>query len=210
MNIFWASGIVGLAPIVVAVIVWWSIEIADALGPTAQTTAIASLLLALLILLFGYGFKTDGPPLGLPDTVDTGAYAGMKTSTKRATEVDAFMALSEKWVGPTTSVTVVDMPGAYLLTGGLPLTNVVWLDPGPFDEFTVAYLDRTGKWPEVVFVPLLRLDQPPSIIETSPFLSAVLKRYKLAERSLSAGVAVFTSSDYEPPAVMAPGAGTGR
>lgn len=197
-DIFWASGIVGLGPIVVTVIVWWAVELGRVFGPNVEAASVASLLLALLVLLFGYGFKTDGPPLGMPETVSTGAYAGVQMSEQRAAEIEDLTRLAKKWVGPNTTVTVVDMPGAYLVTGGIPLTNVVWLDPGPFDAFTVKYLDRAGRWPDVVFVPLSRLNQPEEVIEASPFLSAVVKRYTLVERSEVSGVAVFTAGTVEP------------
>jgi hypothetical protein len=197
-DIFWASGIVGLGPIVIAVIVWWAVELGKTFGPNAEAISVASLLLALLVLLFGYGFQTGGAPLDLPDTVKTGAYAGVQMSAQRAAEVEDLTRLAAKWVGPNTTVTVVDMPGAYLITGGIPLTNVVWLDPGPFDAFTVDYLDRAGRWPDVVFVPLSRLNVPAEVIEASPFLSIVVKRYTLSERSQVSGVAVFTAGGLQP------------
>jgi hypothetical protein len=202
-DIFWASGIVGLAPIVVAVVVWWAIEVRDALGSVAEVGAVASLLFALLVLLFGYSFKSDGPPLGLTTTIPSGAYAGMRTGAGRAAEVADLARLGQKWVGPATAVTMVDLPGGYLVTGGVPVTNVIWLDPGPFDGFTVAYLDRTGRWPDVVFVPLSRLifldgGQPTSAVTTSPFLSAVLTRYTLVDRGELAGVAVFAAKGIGP------------
>ena len=196
-DIFWASGIVGLAPLVVAVVVWWAVEVRHALGMRAEMTAVASLLVALLLLLFGYGFKTDGSPLNMPAMITEGAYAGVRVGTGRAAQLAEIERLADKWVGPTTTVTSVGLPGAYLITDGKPLTNVTWLDPGSFDQSTVDYLDRAGRWPDVVFVQLARLNKP-TVVRASPFLAVILSRYTLVERSTVGDVAVFTSSGLKP------------
>jgi hypothetical protein len=202
-DIFWASAVVGLAPIVVAMIVWWATEIHDTLGAGRETAAVAFLLAVLLVLLFGYAFNTDGQPTALPATIPTGAYAGLKTGAQTAAEVADLARLGQKWIGPTSTVTVVGLPGAYLVTGGVPVTNVTWLDPGQFDIFTVAYLYRVGRWPDVVVVPLSRLHfpdggRPTSAVDSSPFLATIVDHYTLRETSEVSGVAIFTTDGLDP------------
>jgi len=192
-----ASGIVGLAPLVVAVVVWWGSEIADTLGPVSETRAVGALIVALLVLLFGSSFY-DGNPVRFRRTITAGAFAGVTTSEHNVTQVAALSGLASRWVRPSTTVAVVSMPGAYLAIGGTPLTNVVWLDTGRLDDFTVAYLDRKGRWPDVVFVPLKRLSRPASEIAAAPFLSAVVNRYRLVDQSKTAKVAVFVSDGTAP------------
>jgi hypothetical protein len=202
-DIFWASGVVGLAPLVVAVVVWWATEVRGALGTGRENAAVAFLLAALIVMLFGYAFNTNGTPTALPATITTGAYAGLKTGAQTAAEVADLERLGQKWIKPTSTVTIVGLPGAYLATGGRALTNVTWLDPGQFDIFTVAYLYRVGRWPDVVIVPLTRLripdgEPPTTAVTTSPFLSAVVGHYTLVDTSEVSGVAVFTTDGLDP------------
>jgi hypothetical protein len=202
-DIFWASGVVGLAPLVVAVVVWWAMEVRDTLGSGPEKAAVAFLLVALIVMLFGYAFNTEGTPTALPATITTGAYAGLKTGTQTAAEVADLSRLAEKWIKPTSTVTIVGLPGAYLVTGGRALTNVTWLDPGQFDIFTVAYLYGVGRWPDVVIVPLTRLrfpdgGAPTTAVSTSPFLSLVVGHYSMVDRSDISGVAVFTTDGLDP------------
>jgi len=202
-DIFWASAIVGLGPLVVAVIVWWATEVRDTLGSGPETASVAALLVVLLILLFGYAFNTTGTPIALPATIPNGAYAGLQTGAQTAAEVADLQRLAQKWIKPSSTVTVVGLPGAYLVTGGQALTNVTWLDPGQFDIFTVAYLYRVGRWPDVVIVPLMRLHfpeggPPTTAVTTSPFLSTVVEHYTLVDTSEVSGVAVFTTDGLDP------------
>jgi hypothetical protein len=195
-SIYWASGIVGLAPIVVAAVLWWAGEVADTLGRPAGVAASALLVVAVLGLLFSTAFKDDAP-LTLRYTIRSGAYAGITTDSGHASQVAELMGLGAKWVGPDTRVTVAGVPAGYLLTGGVPLTNVIWLDPGPSDVFTVDYLTRVGRWPDVVFAPLPAVKGPPSA-DADPFLSAVIARYQQVDVGPASGIAVFASSGTRP------------
>jgi len=102
-----------------------------------------------------------------------------------------------RWLVIAAAVVIVGLAAAYLITDGKPLTNVTWLDPGSFDQSTVDYLDRAGRWPDVVFVQLARLNKP-TVVRASPFLAVILSRYTLVERSTVGDVAVFTSSGLKP------------
>ena len=190
-SIFWASGIVGLAPLVLASLVWWGMQIGEGAGEAAKRAAIAVMLLGLLLMLFGVSID-DASPLVLRSTITAGPFAGVTTTPLRATRVAEIERLGTRWVGPQAPVTVVFMPGAYLLTGGVPLTNVTWLDTGNgLDPATVAYFDSHASWPEVVFVPFGVADAPAAVIARSPFLTAVMSRYTLVERSAVARLAVY-------------------
>lgn len=190
-SIHWASAIVGLAPLALAVVVCWIGEIAETAGSAAGAWATTVLLVAMLVLLFGSAFK-DGAPLTLSHTIVTGAYAGITTDSGHASEVAELGRLAARWVGPSTTLTVMAMPGAYLVAGGVPVTDAVWLNPGPIDVFTVDYLDHGGRWPDVVLVPLSLAGQSRAAIAADPFLSVVASRYRLVERSAVAGVAVYS------------------
>jgi hypothetical protein len=185
-----ASGIVGLAPVVIAVVVWWCCEIADVLGRPAEAGAAAAMLAILLVLLFGSTLY-DGTPALLRATIPQGAYAGITTNPHQAARVADLRRLSGRWVGPRTTVTVVGLPGVYPAIGGVPLTNVVWLDPGPWDSFTVAYLNDKGRWPDVVFAPLMFARASAAKLAKDPFMAEVVAHYALVERSSVSGVAVY-------------------
>jgi hypothetical protein len=185
-----ASGIVGLAPFVVAVVVWWAGEIADTVTPVAGAGAVVALVFALFVLLFGSAFKDDAP-LALDRTIASGAYAGVTTGRVHEAEVAELGEAAAKWVRPSTTITIVGLPGAYLATGGVPLTNVMWLDPAAGDAATVAYLDRAGRWPDVVLVPAVLMDRAPSTMAADPFLSQVAGRYRFVERLKVTGLAVY-------------------
>jgi hypothetical protein len=95
-------------------------------------------------------------------------------------------------VHPGTGVLVLDVPGVYLLQSGDIVTNAAWLSFGPADATTVAYLDRTGRWPDVVFVP--GMDDPggPGAPHAGDVLdTALAARYRLAETSAEASLSVW-------------------
>lgn len=192
-SIQWASAIVGLAPLALAAVVWWGSEIAETLAPAAAAAASAVLVCVLLVLLFGSAFKDD-PPMSLRHTLASGAYAGLTTSSAHAAQVAELERLALRWIRPSTTVMAVALPGAYLVSGGVPLTNNVWLNQGAFDRFAVEYLDRAGRWPDIVWVPLRLVDQPASDVAADPLLSAVTTRYTIVERSPIAGIAVYAAS----------------
>lgn len=191
--LMWGSYVVGLGPLIVAVLVWWATEVDEGFGSAKAALAVLAVLLVTLVLLFGYAFKSDRGPLGVRNTISSGAYAGITVGHRRAAQIEDLARVGKRWVTPTTTVAVVALPGAYPIVGGIPLTNVVWLDTGRLDDFMVAYLNARGQWPDVVIVPLRRVDQPATVIAASPFFTEVLKRYRLAERAEVAGVAVYIS-----------------
>lgn len=55
------------------------------------------------------------------------------------------------WLGPGESMLAYQAPGAYLVRGGPMDTNIIWLGQfGPANQETVDWMERTGRWPDVV------------------------------------------------------------
>jgi hypothetical protein len=190
-DVFWGSGLVGLAPLAVAALLWWTGELQECWGEARMAIGALLALAGILVLLFSYSFKDDVVPLAMGSRIAEGPYAGIVTTPPHASQLAALRSLSARWLPAGSTVTVVSVPGLYLAVGGDPLTNVTWLDPGPRDSFTVSYLERRGGWPNVVLVPLAYLGQKAAVLDADPFVSAVLQRYSLAERSTASGMAVF-------------------
>jgi hypothetical protein len=188
-----ASGIVGLASLVMAVVVWWAGEVERLGSPSIGATAAVGLLLLVVVLLFGTSFKDDAP-LTLHHTIGSGPYAGITTTDAHAARVAAVERLTAKWVGPTTGVLFFEYPGGYVLQRGVMDTNSVWLNVGPADRITIDYYDRAGRWPDVVFVPSGLLLPSGASTEPSaadPLLAALAGRYHAVERSAAAGYTVM-------------------
>jgi hypothetical protein len=189
-SIHWGSAVVGLAPLAMAVVVCWAGEIGSAIGPRARAGAAGLLVFALLAVLFGSSYK-DGAPLTLRYTVTAGTYAGITTNAGHAGQLAEFDRLAKRWVTPTTTVAAVELPGAFLLPGGVPYTDAVYLNTGAAGAFTAAYYDARGRWPDVIWVPLYRVDQAAAISAADPFLSRVFADYRLVERSPATATAVY-------------------
>jgi hypothetical protein len=192
-DVFWGSGIVGLAPLAMAALLWWAGELSTRWGEVRAAAGAVVALAGILTLLLGYSFRDDVVPLAMSSRVAQGPYAGIVSTAPRVAQLTALRALSARWLNDHTTVTVLSVPGLYLAIGGNPLTNVTWLDPGPHDSFTVSYLDRKGHWPNVVLVPLSYVREPATVQAEDPFLTDVLRNYDLVERSGAAGMAVFVS-----------------
>lgn len=194
------SGIVGLAPLAMVVVLWWSGEVGRLEIPLAEATAALALLLVMVVLLFGMSFN-DGAPLTLHNTIASGPYEGVTTTDALAARVSAVEALTSKWVGPTTGVLFFEYPGGYVLQRGIMVTNAVWMNVGPVDRITIGYFNAR-RWPDVVFVPSGVLTPAGASTKSSaadPLLAALADRYHVVERSVATG---FT--------VMVPNAGLGQ
>jgi hypothetical protein len=190
-SLYWASGFVGLAPFAAAVVLWWAWTVEEDGGALVARGAAAVLLFAVLAGLFGASLYND-PPLALHDTITSGAFAGVTTDAGHAAVLAATEQLVSRWVHPGTGVLVLSVPGLYLLQPGQIVTNTTWLDFGPADVATVEYFDRTGRWPDVVFVP--SFDYPGSYGAPDPgdaLNAALTARYRLAERSDAASLSVM-------------------
>ncbi len=193
-SLYWASGIVGLAPLVVAMVTWWASTVEATLGTRTVPLAVLSLLAALLVLLFGGTFDE---PAGwsLHHTIASGPYAGITTTNARARSLDAVAALTARWVPAGAGVLFVDSPGGYLTSeAGAPLTPATWLDHGPADGVAVAYYDRIGRWPDVVFVAngvWAAASAPGTSRDADPLLVDMTRTYRVAETSSQTGFTVL-------------------
>jgi len=62
------------------------------------------------------------------------------------------------------------------------VTNAVWLATGPTDAESVAYFERTGRWPDVVFVSLSLVESlGPSGVADDPLLGRLNTDYDSVE-----------------------------
>jgi hypothetical protein len=195
-GIFWASGVVGLAPLVLATVVGWVVEVRRVASPRLEATTALSILLAVVVLLFGVSFK-GGSSLDLHHTITSGPYAGVTTTQRKARRIFASQMLADRWVGPSTGVLFFAKPAGYILQRGVMVTNAVWLASGPKDQATIGYFDRTGRWPDVVFVSS-SLISPSGVVRgvvADPLLAALAARYRVVETSAAAGLGVLVRMD---------------
>ncbi|WP_122262855.1 hypothetical protein [Ornithinimicrobium cerasi] len=85
--------------------------------------------------------------------VDEGPNAGLRTSPEMRYEECAWRLLFDAWVAPGEGLLAYGMPAAYLYTDGPTDSAIVWLgDFGAANQDVVDWLDRTGRWPDVVAV----------------------------------------------------------
>jgi hypothetical protein len=100
-------------------------------------------------------------------------------------------AVARRWVGPDDGVLLYGLAGDYLLTGGRPVTNLLWLGAfGGANHATLDYFDRSGRTPDVVFVNRALIDGHggyEAVAKDDPLIAFVLGNYRLVEQE--AGVA---------------------
>jgi len=200
-SVYWASGVVGLAPLGAAAVVWLVSEVRRSSHPRLDLYATLMLTLSFAMLLFGASFR-DGPPLALRHTIVAGPYAGVTTTDASAAVLSGFDRLAARWVGPTTGVLVLSAPGPYVVLGGVMVTNAVWPYLGPADTATIDYFERVGRWPDVVFLPSWMLSDSGAPIGSSkadPLLVGIAARYRVVERSAATGFTVLTGAPEGPP-----------
>jgi hypothetical protein len=193
-GLYLASQIVGLAPLAVAAVVWWAATVERSLGPGAGRAATALLVAGITVCLFSVAFSQD-PPLTLRERIGSGAFAGMLTNAPRVEFLSTLEGLSRRFVLPGDRVLFVACPGAYLaLDSGVPLTNATWLDRGPADGAAVAYYERIGRWPDVVFVETKALDEARAsgTSVSDPLLFELGRRYRAVETSSGIGFTVLS------------------
>jgi hypothetical protein len=196
-----ASGVVGLAPLVLASVVWWASEVRTLSRPALGVAAVLTLIVAGVALLFGSSFN-DAPPLTLRHTIASGPCLGITTTDRLAGRVSAVERLTGKWVGPSTGVLVFGIPGPYMLQRGVMVTNAVFLHIGPVDQATIDYFDRIGRWPDVALVPADLITPAGSSSQTAsadPLLAALASRYRVVERSPAARLVVMVPASSSAP-----------
>jgi hypothetical protein len=152
-NSSWNRGMpaIAIAPLAVGILLCWGTSLAEEGSDRVFWAGAAATLLVAFALLFSSVFSDSS--FWQPQTrVKSGAYAGLLTSPAHRDALDAFAKRSGRWVKPGSRVTFLGQEEAYLVSGGTPLTPAAWLFLGPADSTAIAYFDRTGHTPDVVFV----------------------------------------------------------
>lgn len=146
-----AVPVVGLVPLSIVVLGGWIAAVGELGGELLERAGAVVALGAVVLLLFTASLD-DARPGSLHAGFAAGPYAAMHMSAERYAEMHGLQDVAAKYVGPRDHVTFLGERTGYLLVGGKPYTNAVWLYPGPSDRAVLGYFARRGDLPEVVFV----------------------------------------------------------
>lgn len=131
---------------------------ADGGGGSPRTVGVATLVVVVLAVTSLLGTHTlrsfrDPAPWIATTAVETGPNAGLRTTAARASSDCEWQLLLGAWARPGEGLLAYSLPAAYLYTDGPTDTAIVWLgDFGAANADVVDWLDRTGRWPDVVVV----------------------------------------------------------
>jgi hypothetical protein len=180
-----AVPVVGLVPLGISVLAVWLAALEDLGGDLLSRTGAVVALGAVVLLLFTASLD-DARPGSLHSGFRSGPYAAMHMSWVRYTEMHGLQEVAAKYVRPRDHVTFLGERTGYLLVGGRPYTNAVWLYPGRSDRITLSYFARRRDLPEVVFVDVrswrkLHWRNYRNAAPGDPFLSIVLAEYRLVD-----------------------------
>jgi zinc/manganese transport system permease protein len=191
-----AVPIVGFAPLGLAVIAAWATmaeEFAGELGIAAASV----LALGAVVMLLYTTTVDDRRPLTLTSGLGSGSgpFSHMLMAATRRDELRGVQDAGRRYVKPGDRVTFVGERNGYLLTGGVPYTNAVWLYVGPSDIAALQYFSAHGGLPDVVFIDHMSLEKLsiPSYEAAAPhdpLIRTVLAKYRLAETVADFGVFV--------------------
>jgi hypothetical protein len=150
------------ATLVTTAFLLWALE--DSLAAPANTRPAlaprlvwpAAIVPALLVVLGGQIYR-DGPVSALSATVDSGAYAGIRTSPNKKLFLEEFERDLAR-IGPRCRIVFFrDFPAGYLLSRSTPDTNSAWIATVPeaktdaYQQTFVDYWRRHG-FPDVAVV----------------------------------------------------------
>jgi hypothetical protein len=189
-----AVSVIGIVPLGMVVLLGWATMVEELGGALALTAGWLLVAASVVVLLFTTTID-DRRPLMLHSGVNYGPFAFMRMSPNRRDELLAVQSAGQKYVRPSDRVTFLGERNGYLLVGGHPYTNAVWLYVGSSDAAALDYFSRHGGMPDVVFVDhmaLVKEQQPTyqSAAKTDPMLRRVLAEYRLAETVADFGVFV--------------------
>lgn len=189
-----AVSVIGIVPLGMVVLLGWATMVEGLGGALALTAGWLLVVVSAIALLFTTTVD-DRRPLMLHSGVNYGPFAFMRMSPNRRDELLAVQSAGHKYVRPGDRVTFLGERNGYLLVGGQPYTNAVWLYVGPSDAAALDYFARHGGMPDVVFVDHMALvkEQQPSYqsaAKTDPMLRRVLAEYRFAETVADFGVFV--------------------
>lgn len=154
----WGVMVAAVAPLLGALVagVLWILREDLGTEPRAARLVTAAALVVLVLLMLGthslLSFR-NGPFWTLTEPVASGPHAGLRTDTCYAEADRRLGAVVNRWVRPDGSLLSLGAPAAYLHSGARMDTNIVWLaDFGPANRATLDWMDRTGRYPDVVLV----------------------------------------------------------
>lgn len=183
-NSSWNRGMpaIALAPLTVGILLCWGTSLAEEGGSALFAAGAGLALLVVFGLLFSTVFADDS--FWQPQVrVGSGAYAGLLTSPTHESRLAALATGAAPWVKPASRVTFLGQEEAYLVSPGQPLTPAAWLFLGSGDAAALAYFDRVGRTPDVVFVSDADVEQAGGYARVSandPLLRWVASRYRNA------------------------------
>jgi hypothetical protein len=189
-----AVSVTGIVPLGMVVLIGWASMVEELRGALALVAGWLLVVASAVALLFTTTVD-DRRPMTLHSGVNYGPFALMRMSPARRDELLAVQAAGRQYVRPSDRVTFLGERNGYLLVGGRPYTNAVWLYVGPSDSAALDYFAQHGGMPDVVFVDHMALvkEQQPSYqaaAKTDPMLRRVLAEYRLAETVADFGVFV--------------------
>ena len=151
-------GVVGMGVVTMVATTFGTARGGSAVEGDRRTVGASTLVAVLLLvtsLLATHTLRSfrDPAPWVASTAVTEGPNAGLRTTAERATTDCRWRVLLDAWVAPDEGLLAYGLPAAYLYTAGPMDTPIVWLgDFGAANADAVAWLDRTGRWPEVVVV----------------------------------------------------------
>jgi hypothetical protein len=183
----WGVHVIGVSSLLMALAVGWCEMVAE-LVPRVQPLVIAQLLIAIGLLLTLTPFK-DGFPWQLTTRISAGPFAGIATDPGDATRIAETAAAADRWVRPGEGVLLYGLAGDYLLTGGDPVTNLMWLgDFGAANQATLDYFKRVERTPDVVFVNRFLVEQAGGFEELArrdPLIAYIAANYHVVDPEAS-------------------------
>lgn len=178
---YWAIPVVAMGALSMAATLGW-LRLLRSGGvewlPLAAWGMAAACLIALLLT---NTFK-DGHPFELKTRIGSGPLAGLATTPENRAWYGSLEAAGERLVRPEERVLVIGRPLGYLLLGGQMHTNAVWLNAGRSDVYTGGYYEKSGVYPDHIFLSTAIVDRYGGLEIAGgrdPLVRWLLKRYRL-------------------------------
>ena len=146
------------ATLVTTAFLLWAIEEAlGATGPALGPAVWPAVLVPVLLLVLGWQIYRDGPFSDMTAAVDSGAYAGIRTSLNKKLFLELFDRDLAR-IGPRCRIVFFrDFPAGYLLARARADTNSAWVATVPaaktdaYQQTLIRYWRRHG-FPDVAVV----------------------------------------------------------
>ncbi|MCH8613826.1 hypothetical protein [Arsenicicoccus dermatophilus] len=119
----------------------------------------------------------SGPPWQALTPAPSGAYSGLYSGGRELWHLQLVQRTTDRWVRPGETLMVYGaVTGAFLTTGARANTNIIWLeDFGGEGRYTVDWMRRTGRTPDVVLVSTdaIQGDGIEAMMHRDPILAAL-------------------------------------